>query len=128
MISSPDITPATPAIAEPMKKVSAIVRLTSIPSISAASRSEATARIDLPRVVRSTSSFNPIIIIALTTMIVISTGSIRTPPMWIPPWRLMKLFGVVVLREAAEQQQHGVLEQERDAERGDQRRYSWRVP
>ena len=46
------MTPATPAIAEPMKNVSAIVRSTLMPSISAASRSDATARIDLPSVVR----------------------------------------------------------------------------
>ena len=57
--SSPDMTPATPAITEPMKNVSAIVRLTLMPSISAASRSEATARIDLPSVVRSTSCSSP---------------------------------------------------------------------
>ena len=57
--SSPDITPAKPASTDPMKNVSAIVRSTLIPSISAASRSDATARIDLPSVVRSTSRISP---------------------------------------------------------------------
>ena len=46
--TSPNITPATPASAEPMKKTVEITRSTSIPIISAASRSKATARLALP--------------------------------------------------------------------------------
>ena len=81
----PDITPATPAIAEPMKKVSAIVRLTLMPSISAASRSEATARIDFPKSVRLTSSRRPNIIATLIATTMICTDQMLTPSMWIEP-------------------------------------------
>ena len=45
--SSPAITPATPASAEPRKNVAAIVRFTLMPIISAASRSAATARMPI---------------------------------------------------------------------------------
>ena len=45
---SPNITPATPASAEPTKNTVEITRSTSIPIISAASRSNATARLALP--------------------------------------------------------------------------------
>ncbi len=77
------MTPATPAIAEPMKKVIAIVRLTLMPSISAASRSDATARIDLPNSVRLTSTHRPNIITTLTTTTRICTEPMLTPSMWI---------------------------------------------
>ncbi len=63
-----------------------------MPSISAASRSEATARIDLPSVVRSTSRISPNIITMLTTKMVICTESMLTPPMWIPVENEMKLL------------------------------------
>ena len=62
-----------------------------MPSISAASRSEATARIDLPSVVRLTSCISPYIIRMLTTKIVIWTESISTSPMWMPVENEMKL-------------------------------------
>ncbi len=66
-----------------MKKVIAIVRLTSMPSISAASRSEATARIDLPSVVRLTSCIRPNIITTLRDEDHDLHESMLTPPMWI---------------------------------------------
>jgi hypothetical protein len=68
-----------------------MVRLTLMPSISAASRSEATARIDLPSVVRFTSWRSPSIITTLTTMMRISTESMLTPLMWMPFVAEMKL-------------------------------------
>ena len=86
----PDMTPATPAIAEPIKKVREIVRSTLMPSISAASRSEATARIDLPNMVRLTSSRRPNIIATLTTTTMICTDQIFTPSMWIESEKGMK--------------------------------------
>ncbi len=48
----PYITPAAPASTEPMKKVIEMTRSMSIPIIAAASRSNATARIAFPNLVR----------------------------------------------------------------------------
>ena len=53
--------PAAPASAEPMKNVAAITRLTSIPIISAAWRSNDVARIARPSCVRATKSVRPTI-------------------------------------------------------------------
>ena len=52
--SSPPMIPATPAKAEPRKNVAVMTKFTLMPSISAASRSAATARIRLPSLVNRT--------------------------------------------------------------------------
>ena len=61
-----------------------------IPSISAASRSEATARIDLPSVVRWMRRFRPNIMIRLSPMTMMRTRLISNDPMWIPVESEMK--------------------------------------
>ena len=88
--SSPPITPATPASAEPMKNVAVIVKFTLMPSISAASRSAATARICLPSLVRLTSSCRPTISTRPSTRTMICTASMLTDPIWIPLENEMK--------------------------------------
>ena len=68
-----------------MKNVAEIVKSTLMPSISAASRSIATARIDRPSEVRSTSRRRPNISATLSTMIMIRMLSMFSGPMWMPP-------------------------------------------
>ena len=88
--SSPPMTPATPASAEPRKNVMEIVKFTLTPSISAASRSAATARICLPSLVRWTSCCSPTIRIRPMTRTRIWTELMVTDPIWIPELALMK--------------------------------------
>jgi hypothetical protein len=61
-----------------------------MPSISAASRSAATARICLPSFVRSTSRRSPIISDTLSTITMIRTMSMFSTPMWMPVENEMK--------------------------------------
>ena len=125
--SSPAITPAMPASAEPMKNVAVIVRFTLMPSISAASRSAATARICLPSLVRLTSSRSPTISTRPSTRTMICTASMLTDPIVDPGRERDEVRRVVDPRLRAEQQQRRVLQEERDADRGDQRRDPRRV-
>ncbi len=78
------MTPATPARAEPRKNVAAMMKFTLMPSISAASRSAATARICLPSRVRLTSSRRPPIRAMPSTSTMICTLSMVTDPIRMP--------------------------------------------
>ena len=83
---SPNITPAAPETAEPMKNANAITRSVSMPIIVAASRSTAVARIALPICVRATSSVS-----RMQRTIVRPTVNIRriemfSGPHWMPSW------------------------------------------
>ena len=82
--SRPAMMPATPASAEPRKNVDAMMKFTLIPSISAASRSAATARICLPSFVRLTSNCRPVISARPSTRTMICTLSMVTDPMRMP--------------------------------------------
>ena len=67
-----------------MKKVAAIVKFTLMPSISAASRSTATARICFPSLVRLTSCRRPTMSSRPSTRTMICTLSMVTDPIWMP--------------------------------------------
>ena len=71
---------ATPASAEPMAKVTVMVRLTLMPISSAASLSSDTARMALPIRVRLINRDNPTMIMAVTAMVAMVMPSMYTPP------------------------------------------------
>ena len=117
-------TPAAPASAEPSTNVNTITRSMSIPIIAAASRSNEVARIALPVRVLLTRNQSTIISANAETMMMIADErdldvadrealqEERVPGS-------VEQVVVAVLR--AEQQLHRVREEERDAERADQR-------
>ena len=73
-------TPAAPASAEPMKNVTAITRFTSMPIISAACRSNDTARIARPSCVRDTNHVSATISTSAPTITMIWASATWTPP------------------------------------------------
>ena len=73
-----------PASAEPKRNVAVMTKFTLIPSISAASRSAATARICLPSLDRLTSIRNPVISTRPSTRTRICTLSMVTEPIRMP--------------------------------------------
>jgi hypothetical protein len=83
--TSPNITPAAPASAEPMKKVDAITRSASIPIIIAASRSYAVARIAFPSRERRTKTVRTIISRSAPAITKIRVAETNTVPSWTPP-------------------------------------------
>ena len=81
------MTPAAPASAEPMKNVAAITRSGSMPIIAAASRSNETARIALPRRVQWTSANSANIRKTAPTITITPRYWMKTPlspPRWMP--------------------------------------------
>ena len=122
---SANITPAAPASAEPSTNANTITRSTSMPIIEAASRSCEVARIALPMRVLVTSSHSTIISANAERTITIRSSGTRTLPMLKPLKKSAPLGereGVVVALLGAEHHLHRVREEERDAERADQRR------
>ena len=88
--TSPTITPAAPASAEPMKKVETITRSTSIPIIAAASRSKAVARIALPsRVLRDKQRQQRSSAPPTSAITMIRTREMLSGPQWMPVERSM---------------------------------------
>ena len=109
-----------------MKNVDEITRSTSMPIIAAASRSNDVARIAFPSCVRATNSVSATISATAEATTRIRIFQMKTSPMWMPP-NADEVERVVVAEARAEQEQRAVLEEERDAERGDQRRDARRV-
>ena len=122
------MTPAAPASSEPMKNVETMTRSTSIPCIAAASRSNAVARIAFPRRVRATSSVSASISPNEVRMTPIRTRrDVERAPVDAAR-EVDVLVRLVAAEVGAEEQERRGLEEERDAERRDQRGDARRVP
>ena len=114
-----------------MKNVTMITRSTSMPIIDAASRSNDVARIALPVCVRRTNPLRKTISTSAPTTTMICATATCTPLGSVKPFDqsepLFQRVAVVALVLRAEHELRGVLEEERDPERGDQRRDAWSV-
>ena len=87
----PAITPAIPASTPPTKKAIMIVRSTSTPIISAASRSYETARIDRPSFDRPTHNVSITMTATVVTITMIRISDTFSGPTWMPLVNGMKL-------------------------------------